>query len=100
MPDGDATRLIRPTAWCIGICRMATQRVLSGLQPGAFGIAGWRRNASYPAYSLVHLVLPDGDAMRLIRPTAWCIWYCRMATQRVLSGLQIVGPVSAAPPGI
>ncbi|ENR8891399.1 TPA: hypothetical protein JAW23_002701 [Citrobacter koseri] len=67
---------------------MATQRVLSGLQPGAFGIAGWRRKTSYPAYSLVHWYLPDGDAMRLIRPTAWCIWYCRMATQRVLSGLQ------------
>ncbi|EPQ5779139.1 hypothetical protein I9216_002286 [Citrobacter koseri] len=83
-----------------GICRMATQRVLSGLQPGAFGIAGWRRNASYPAYSLVHLVLPDGDATRLIRPTAWCIGICRMATQCVLSGLQIVGLVSAAPPGI
>ncbi|HCB2270624.1 TPA: hypothetical protein MYR17_001114 [Citrobacter koseri] len=98
---------------------MATQCVLSGLQPGAFGIAGWRRNASYPAYSLahlvfagwrrnafypayslVHLVLPDGDAKRLIRPTAWCIGICRMATQCVLSGLQIVGPVSAAPPGI
>ncbi|WP_323068205.1 hypothetical protein, partial [Citrobacter koseri] len=45
-------------------------RLIRPTQPGVFGIAGWRRNASYPAY------------------TAWCIWYCRMATQRVLSGLQ------------
>ncbi|MDM9066300.1 hypothetical protein, partial [Citrobacter koseri] len=49
---------------------MATQNVLSGLQPGVFGICRMATQRVLSGlHSLVYLVLPDGDATRLIRPT-------------------------------